>query len=198
MSIIHRKEQLVLTAIDIIDDLGIQNLTTREIARRLNISEATLFRHYKNKNELLMAVLDYFVQFDRDIFQSIKLKDYKPTMALTYMLSSYAEFYENYPAVTTIIQVLGVFLYEEGLVDRVHEIQASRASKIYQMIEEAKDSGEIKTELESEMIGVLIIGFFKEICFIWKAGGCDFSLKDKINSTLTGFFHAFKKEIGDK
>ena len=48
-NILHRKEQLILTAIEIIDEIGIQRLTTREIAKRQQISEATIFRHFKIK-----------------------------------------------------------------------------------------------------------------------------------------------------
>ena len=73
-NILHRKILLIITTIDIIDELGIQGLSTREIAKRQGVSEATIFRHYKNKNELLLAVLDYFSQFDEDIFQSTRIK----------------------------------------------------------------------------------------------------------------------------
>jgi AcrR family transcriptional regulator len=93
LSLLHRKEYLVLTAIDIIDELGIQGLTTREIAKRQNVSEATIFRHYKNKNDLLLAVLDYYKQFDTDIFQSIQLTQIKPMDAIRYYVMEYAEYY---------------------------------------------------------------------------------------------------------
>lgn len=184
MNILHRKEQLVLTAIDIIDDIGIQNLTTREIAKRQKISEATLFRHFKNKNELLIAVLDYLIQFDTDILQTTKLKHQKPIDALIYMIISYAEYYENYPAITTILQIFDVLLYEEDLAVKVKEIQASRTSMIRQMIEEAMESGELKKDLDSNMITAIIFGFFREICFEWRVGGCAFPLKEKTRSTL--------------
>ncbi|MDD4730008.1 MAG: NAD(+)--rifampin ADP-ribosyltransferase [Dysgonamonadaceae bacterium] len=56
---LHRKERLIRTAIEIVDEIGIQGLTTKEIAKRQDVSEATLFRHFASKNELLKAVLDY-------------------------------------------------------------------------------------------------------------------------------------------
>ena len=74
----HRKDRIILTAIEIINELGIQGLSTREIARRQEISEGTLFRHYKSKNDIILAVLDDFSKYDADIFHSVELKKLKP------------------------------------------------------------------------------------------------------------------------
>lgn len=190
ISILHRKEQLILTAIDIINELGIQKLTTREIAKRQNISEATLFRHFKNKNELVLAVLDYFIQFDSDILQSAKLKYSSPKEALVYFLTSIAEYYENYPAITTLLQTFDLLIYEEDLADRVKEIQRSRISMIAGFVEEAKQASEVQEDLDSENIALIISGYFRELCFHWKMNQYSYSLRDHMISTL-------KKLIGN-
>jgi AcrR family transcriptional regulator len=75
---LHRKDRLILTTIDIIDELGIQSLSTREIAKREGVSEATLFRHFKSKNDLLAAVLEYYSKFDDDIYQTTGINKLKP------------------------------------------------------------------------------------------------------------------------
>lgn len=199
ISILHRKEQLVLTAIDIIDELGIQKLTTREIAKRQDISEATLFRHFKNKNELLVAVLDYFIQFDADIFQSSKLHNMRPTEALIYLITSLIGYYENYPAITSILQISAVLLYEDGLSEKIKEIQEKRTSAISQLLEEAKTAGELRKDIDSTMIAVMISGFFREMCFNWKIQNCGFSLKEKMQTTLEMLLMALKdKSIESK
>ncbi|HWQ42004.1 MAG TPA: helix-turn-helix domain-containing protein [Desulfosporosinus sp.] len=53
--------------IEVIDEQGLQGLTTREVAKKQDISESTIFKHYKSKNELILAVLDYFSQYDQAI-----------------------------------------------------------------------------------------------------------------------------------
>lgn len=184
LNILHRREQLTLTAIDIIDELGIQKLTTREIAKRQNISEATLFRHFKNKNELLISVLDYFVQYDEDILQSTKLHKLSPTKALIYLITTYAEYYENYPAIASILQIFDVLRYEEELTDIIKGIQAKRTAAIYQLIEEARRAGELRDEVDSNAVAYMISGFFREICFNWRISDYGFSLRGRLLSTL--------------
>lgn len=193
ISLLHRKDYLILTTIDIIEDLGIQGLTTREIAKRQSVSEATIFRHYKNKNELLLAVLNYYIQFDTDIFQSIKLGEQKPLDAIRFYIMEYAEYYQNYPAITSITHIYDVLRYDADLTVKVKEIQQNRTSMLTQLIEAAQKAGEIREELESEMLAVMILGFMREICLNWRLGDYNFSYGDKAKETLDTFLDAFLK-----
>lgn len=195
ISLLNRKDRLVLTSIEIIDELGIQKLTTREIAKRQNISEATLFRHFKNKNELLIAVLDYFSQFDTDILQSTKVYELDPIRALNYFVVSYAEYYQNYPAITAIIHLLDVFRYEPDLTDKVKEIQTTRTTMIQQLVQNVQGAGEISKDADSEMIAVMISGFMKEICFNWRLNNYEFSLRERTLATLEILLETFQKGI---
>lgn len=137
-SILHRKDKLIITTLEIIDEIGIMNLSTREIASREGVSEATLFRHYRNKNDLLMAVLDYFTQFDNDLYQTTMLKKLNPLDAIRFFLSSLAEFYENYPAITVITQLMDTLRYEPELEEKVRSIVFQRSQLLEKLIDEAK------------------------------------------------------------
>jgi AcrR family transcriptional regulator len=55
-SLLHRRERIILTAIDIINELGIQGLSIREVAKREAIATSSIFSHFKSKNELILAV----------------------------------------------------------------------------------------------------------------------------------------------
>ena len=189
---LHRKDRLLITTVEIIDELGIQGLSTREIAKRQGVSEATLFRHYKSKNELLIAVLDYFSQFDGEIFNSTKLKSLKPTEAIYYFIGATAEYYENYPAITSIMQLMDVLRYEAELSDKVNEIYENRISIIKQLIIDAQLSGEIRSDTDSENLSVMISGFCREICLKWRLEDRKFSLKQRTLSALDIFLDLFK------
>jgi len=183
-NILHRRDRLIISTIEIIDELGIQGLSTREIAKRQGVSEATLFRHYKSKNELLIAVLDYFSQFDEDIFYSTKLKELSPKEAIYYLISAIGEYYENYPAITSIMQIMDVLRYETELSDRVNEIFESRLEIIKQLIKDAQLCGEMRPDADRENLSVLITGLIRDICLKWRLESRKFSLKESMLSTL--------------
>lgn len=194
INLLHRKERLIITTIDIINDLGIQKLTTREIAKRQDVSEATIFRHFQNKNELLLAVLDYFTQFDGDILQSIKLLELKPLEALKYVVLSYAEYYENYPAITSILQIFDVFRYEPGLMDKILDIQTSRTMMLRQLVTAAIDSSDIRNDTDSDMLAIMISGLIREQCLNWRLNRYVFSLRERIQDSLELLINAFRTD----
>lgn len=191
-SLLHRKDRLIITTIEIMEELGIQGLSTREIAKRQGVSEATIFRHYKNKNELIIAVLDYFSQFDNEIFQSTKLKGLNPLGAIQFLISSSVEYYENYPAITSIMQMLDVLRYQPELTDKVKGILYNRFHFIEQLVEEAQIAGEINKNISSESIAYLITGSSREICLRWRIEGMGFSLKETTLSTINVLLNSLK------
>lgn len=190
-SILHRKERLIITTIEIIDELGIQGLSTREIARRQDISEGALFRHFRSKNELLLAVLEYFSEFDNDIFQSTKLKNLRPRDAIIYLINSHVEYYENYPAITSILLNLDVLRYETELTDKVDNIIEKRTGYLKELVDLAQQEGEIRPDVNADNIPDIIFGFFIMICLEWKISKRKFSLKEKILSTLIQVMDSF-------
>jgi Transcriptional regulator len=192
MELIHRKDRLVITAVDILDELGIQGLSTREIARREGVSEATLFRHFQNKNDLLAAVLDFFSQFDYDIFQSIQIKQFSPCEAIFYVVNSVTEYYENYPAITSILQSFDVLSNVPELAEKIKSIFEKRIDALKKLIDEAINIGEIRCAIDSENLACIISGFCREICLKWRLEKYEFSLKEKTLSTLEMFLDALR------
>lgn len=55
------RESLLEAAIKIFAESGMRGATTRRIASAANVNEVTLFRHFKSKDELIHAALEYFV-----------------------------------------------------------------------------------------------------------------------------------------
>ncbi len=54
----ERKAQIVDAALKLFSMKGLKGTTTREIARAASISEATIFRHFKNKEALYRAIIN--------------------------------------------------------------------------------------------------------------------------------------------
>jgi len=54
----ERRQQLIDVAMQVFATHGYRGTTTREIARVAGVSEAIIFRHFQNKEELYSAILD--------------------------------------------------------------------------------------------------------------------------------------------
>ena len=55
----ERRQQILRVAMRLFSERGFSGTTTKEIAAAAGISEAIIFRHYANKDELYSAILDH-------------------------------------------------------------------------------------------------------------------------------------------
>lgn len=193
ISLLHRRDRIILTTIQALDELGIQGISTREIARREGISEGAIFKHFRSKTELLLALLEYDSQYDQDIANSAKLKYGSPSEAIIFTVRSYAEYYENYPPVTAITQHYMVFAADAQLEKKVKEIFFSRLNHFHHMINEAKNMGELKENTDCEVVGDFIWTYCRDICVKWRFENFGFPLKETMVAAVKMLLDAFSK-----
>lgn len=53
-----RREQIVDATLDLLADTALDKLSTRQIARRVGVSQPALFRHFRTRDAILEAVID--------------------------------------------------------------------------------------------------------------------------------------------
>jgi len=53
-----RQEQIADAALAILSESGLRRFTTQAIAERVGIADGTIFRHFKNKEEIVLAAMD--------------------------------------------------------------------------------------------------------------------------------------------
>lgn len=189
--LLNRKVGIVLATVDAIDQYGIHMLSTREVAKRVGISEPTIYKHFKTKNELLLAVLDHFAHYDEDIIYSIRARHLKPVDAIISFIDLYALYYENYPAITALTQIFDVLRCDPDLSEKVKKIFFSRINFLEELIKQAQDEGEINVEANSKDLATTIIGIKRELCLSWRISGFDFPLRERIIATLKMILTAF-------
>ena len=191
MNALNRKDSLILTAVELLDELGVQGLSTRAIANRQGISEATLFRHYRTKNDLLLAMIDEDSKYDADIMSTVSMNKMPPRKAVTFFFKSIVEYYENYPAITAIQQAYDVLSYEPLLADRIIKSFHTRINFLKELIIKAQATSEIESGIDSEKLSYVVWGTFISICLNWRFNKYSFSLKEYALATLEMTLDAF-------
>lgn len=55
------REAFVDAALQVIDEVGVEKLSMRKVASQLGVSPMAMYKHFPNKEELLVAALDAFI-----------------------------------------------------------------------------------------------------------------------------------------
>ncbi len=53
-----RRQQIADAALEVIAELGLRGFTTQAVAARVGITDGTIFRHFKDKKEIVLAAMD--------------------------------------------------------------------------------------------------------------------------------------------
>jgi len=53
-----RKRQIKKATLDIIYNEGLKNLSTRNLAQHIHLSEGAIFRHFHSKNEIILSIME--------------------------------------------------------------------------------------------------------------------------------------------
>ncbi len=181
---IKRKERIILTAIEIISDLGFQGLSTKEITKRQDISDGTLYKHFRSKNDIVLGILDFYSKFDESIKESIEMSKLSSKESISFFLRMLTEYYENYPAITALSIIQETLEHEENIGDKSKQIYEDRIKVIMHYLEKGIKSGEIRKDIDSEILTDIILGSFREIILKWRMSKFEFSLKEKVMKTL--------------
>lgn len=180
----HRKEYIILHAVELIDEKGIHNVSTKEIAKRLNISEGLIFKLYPKKSDLLFAVLEHFCMYDSDMFYSALERQDNALEAIRFYVNSYMVYYENYPAITAIYQAYDTLKGDTVLAQKAKDIYFSRVGYFTKMLEAAKENHLVQDTIESESIATMILSIVRGSCLHWRLSEYSFSLKEKTNNAI--------------
>lgn len=184
---LSRRDSIVISAIEIIDELGIHELSIRELAKREGVSEPALYRHFKNKQDIILGVLNYYSRFDFMIAKTIKGKGLKSKEGISFFIKSIAENYENDPGLTAIPLSYDMLRHDDILASKIKEILKLRYKILYSLIQKGQKEGEIKKEISKETLIDTILGILAVNSFRWRITGYDFSLKDRVCEEVKTF-----------
>ncbi|SEP13442.1 TetR/AcrR family transcriptional regulator [Propionispora vibrioides] len=179
-----RRDKIIVSAIDIIDELGIAGLSTKELAVRQEIAESALYRHFKSKDDILLEILKYFAKFDKLIHTSIRENQAGAKENILFFVKMYAEYYENYPAITAVNYYYTSFLSNPATAEVGQAIYNRRAACFVELIELAQARGEISDYFTSEELGEVLYGYFQASVVAWRMKRYSYSLKARVLTVL--------------
>lgn len=195
-SLIKRRESIIVSTIETLNAVGLQNLSTKLIAKREGVSEGTLFRHFKNKTEIMLAVVDHFSQYDDAIIETCQRKNFSPLEAIRYFYNAYAEYYENYPEITVVVQAYDSLMCDKELSEKIRAIIYKRSDFMVKIIEEAQEGKIIQPDINPELLENILSGGSKEICLKWRMQKFKFSIKEKTSEMIDVVLNGFLEKTG--
>lgn len=159
-SFISKKDKIVLSAIELISEAGLQSLSTKMLAMKENMSESALYKYFGGVDEIIRAVVDYFLSFDDIIMATLKAKRGTNIDKIRFYFDTYATYYENYPEIAAITLNYEVLLHNTDTRDVITNCIIKRKDFLAQLIQTAIDEEEINAQFTAEELAFTMLGIF--------------------------------------
>ena len=171
MDFTTRQVEIIEASKYLIGKKGIQNLTIKNLAKKMSFSEPALYRHFKDKTEILKALL----LFHREIIKSeiIKILDSdQPSLTKIQEIFKFKfNHIEKNPAFVMIIFSETSFQYSSVLSSIVSKIMAQRSKRIINLLREGQNNNGIRNDVEAEQLATIIMGGIRKTILSWKLEG---------------------------
>lgn len=177
-----------------IDQYGIQELTIKNLAADLGLSEAALYRHFKSKNDIMLGLLSYFIsEMKERIAAIISDEDNTPTEQLKNIFDSQLKTFLKKPAIVSVIFSEGIFQFNKDLSEKVSTMMELMQTHISAIIKKGQDEGTYRELIGSVTISTIIMGSMRMTVLKWKLSGHKSNLIKDGNTVLNGLLKMIEK-----
>ncbi|HRU48009.1 MAG TPA: TetR/AcrR family transcriptional regulator [Candidatus Syntrophosphaera sp.] len=190
----ERQEQIILTAIALIAREGYKNLTIKKLASELHLSEAALYRHFVNKEDLLLSIMHYFEDISRNVLQEIQKTKLNPLEKVHFFIMNRYELFTSNPDLAQVMFSDELFYYDPVFFKQFQKISMNHREVLLNFIEEAQKEGFIQSGINSEQIFTILIGSMRFLITQWNLSGRKFDLVKEGDS----LFQTIKNLIAEK
>ncbi|MBS3774105.1 MAG: TetR/AcrR family transcriptional regulator [Bacteroidales bacterium] len=180
----QRQEQIIDKAIRLIDQKGIQGLTIKNLAKETGVTEGAIYRHFENKKQILSAILDMFREKMKAFQTSARSTDSTTYEKIQATLNNLGKFFEANPAIVSVIFAEEIFQNDSELSEKVAELIKENQEFMLALIQEGKANGELRGDLDDQMMVNNILGTFRLIVKMWKMEEFSLSLEGSLKDFL--------------
>ena len=171
MNFTERQIEIIDASKYLIGKKGIQNLTIKNLAEKMSFSEPALYRHFRDKTEILKSLLLFHREIIKIGIFKILNSDQSSLEKFQEILKFKFDHIKNNPAIVMIIFSENSFQYSSVLSSIVSKIMKQRSKKIIELLKEGQKNNEIRNDIESEQLATIIMGGIRKTILNWKLEG---------------------------
>jgi len=169
----ERQKEIINASLELIAESGIQSLTIKNLSKKIGLVESAIYRHYESKTQILIAILD-------SITGEAKSNDLTGEESVIYFiekrLTNHFLTFTNNPALVSVVFAEDLFQNEPLLIEKTKVKVEKSISELAKLISVGQQKGEIRNDIISEQVSIMINGSVRMLVKQWKMSGYSFDL----------------------
>jgi len=179
-----RQTEILLVALELIGEKGIQGLTIKNISKKIGISEPAIYRHFASKSDILLGVLSNFKEMAVMLSEIVENYNAIATEKLNFLFSRMLDLFSETPSMVSVIFSEEIFINDELLKSRIIEIVNIHTHTIENIISKGQSENNIRTDIDEKNLALLAMGSFRLLIKKWELNNHNFNLKEEGKNLL--------------
>jgi AcrR family transcriptional regulator len=174
-----RQIEIIIAASELIGEKGIQNLTTKNLAAKMNFSEPALYRHFKDKTEILLSLLTYYIEEMKLELTTVLKSDLTGEQMIKGVMEFQFSHFSKNPAIVMVIFAETSFQYNQLLSEKVVSILQQKKKLLTKIIQTGQKDTSIRKDIAPSQMADIIMGSMRFTILRWRLTNFDFNLVDE-------------------
>lgn len=162
-----RQFEIIESAGKILTHAGLSGLTTKKLANEMGFSEAALYRHFKGKEDILVAMLSFLAQDMETRFRAID-SQLTGVARLRAIFDTQLDFFKAHPHFVIVVFADSLMEESDRINQHIHKIMQIKRKHLLPAILQAQEKGDFTTAIEAEEIAHIIMGSFRLRMYKWR------------------------------
>lgn len=172
----QRQRQIVEAARKIIATTGMENLTVREIAREVGISDGDIYRHFRSKRDILLLLIEDVERTLFDATERAASEKPGPLESLENVLKAHLSYLEQRRGISLIVIGETLRLPDKDLRRRMFQVVDRYLARIKGLLAEGVKAGQVRQGIDIDTAALTFFALVHATVTLWALSGSAFSL----------------------
>jgi AcrR family transcriptional regulator len=172
-----RQNDIINAALELISTKGIQGMTIKNISQEIGVSEPAIYRHFENKIQILITILEIFETKTKEIFHSDLGDCASFSDKIEYLFESLFDIFSKSPSLVPVIFAEEIFWNEPVLSHKICEIINRNDKALSEIITNGQKCGQIRSDVDTKDIVLIIMGTIRLFVKKWHQSDTNFNIQ---------------------
>ena len=178
-AITPRQLEIIEAAGQLITEDGYAKLTTKRLAERMQFSEAALYRHFANKEAILVGMLKHLTASVQERMAEVALREELPEARLRAMFDSHFAYFKAHPQYLMAIFATNFMEPSHGTDTANQELMEVMRQHLRAAIGDGQKAGAFTKTTSADLLVHIVMGTFRLHMLQWRISGRGFDLTRK-------------------
>ena len=145
----ERQQEIIESAGKILTVSGVSGLTIKNLAKEMSFSESAIYRHFKSKEEIIVAMLDYIASSLDKRNQNIDVSSLNPAEKLIVNFETQFSFFKEKPHFVAAVFTEGFMEENHRINQTILKIMSQKVNHLLPIFKEGQDQNIFTNEIST-------------------------------------------------